>query len=160
MIRSVSSNDVIQIINIYNYYVSKTTITFEEKCITEDEMAARITEYIKEYPWLVYEENGKIIGYCYATKWRVRSAYKNTAEITLYVDKDYHGKGIGTKLYKELIKKCKSKGLHVLVAGIALPNERSQGLHEKMGFSKVAHFSEIGMKFDRWIDVGYWEYKL
>ncbi len=160
MIRNVSTTDVPQIINIYNYYVANTTITFEEKCITADEMQLRINEYTREYPWLVYEEKGIVLGYCYATKWRVRSAYKYSVETTVYIDKEHHGKGIGTKLYKELIKQCKNKGLHVLVAGIALPNEKSQGLHEKMGFKKIAQFEEIGRKFDRWIDVGYWENKV
>jgi phosphinothricin acetyltransferase len=160
MIRNVIKSDTTQIINIYNYYVVNTTITFEENCISKKEMETRISEYTQDYPWLVYEEKNKVLGYCYANKWRVRSAYKYSAEITVYIDKDHHGKGIGTKLYKELIKQCKKKGLHVLVAGIALPNEKSKGLHEKMGFKKVAHFEEIGMKFDRWIDVGYWEFKL
>jgi len=160
MIRNADSKDASQIINVYNYYIENTTITFEENNVTQKEMEVRISDYTKEYPWLVYEEKGKILGYCYATKWRVRSAYRHSAETTVYIDKDHHGKGIGTLLYKELVKRCKSKDLHVLVAGIALPNEKSQKLHEKIGFKKIAQFEEIGRKFDLWIDVGYWEYKL
>jgi phosphinothricin acetyltransferase len=160
MIRNAETRDASQITSIYNYYIENTTITFEENCVTQEEMENRINDYTKEYPWLVYEEKGKILGYCYATKWRVRSAYKHSAETTVYVDKDHHGKGTGTLLYKELVSRCKTKGLHVLVAGIALPNEKSQKIHEKIGFKKVAHFEEIGRKFDHWIDVGYWEYKL
>ncbi|MBN2738124.1 MAG: N-acetyltransferase [Spirochaetales bacterium] len=160
MIRNADSKDASQMVNIYNHYIENTTITFEEKSVTQKEMEIRISDCIKEYPWLVYEENGKIIGYCYATKWRVRSAYRHSAETTVYVHKDHHGKGTGTLLYKELIKQCKDKGLHILVAGIALPNDKSQKIHEKIGFKKIAHFEEIGRKFDQWLDVGYWEYKL
>jgi len=160
MIRNIETKDIPQILDIYNYYIKNTTITFEEESVTELEMGIRVDEYIRNFPWLVFEENNEILGYCYATKWRVRSAYKHSAEVTVYVSKDNHGKGIGTLLYKELIKQCKEKDMHVLVAGIALPNDKSQKLHEKMGFRKIAHFEEIGKKFDQWIDVGYWEYKL
>ena len=160
MIRNAEGKDASQIANIYNYYIENTTVSFEEKSVTREEMESRIADYTKAYPWLVYEENGKILGYCYATKWRVRAAYKHSAETSVYVDKDFHGKGIGTVLYAELVRRCKDQGIHVLVAGIALPNEKSQKIHEKMGFKKIAHFEEIGRKCDRWIDVGYWEYKL
>lgn len=160
MIRNAEAKDATQIANIYNYYIENTTVSFEEKSVTREEMETRINDYTKAYPWLVYEENGKIQGYCYATKWRVRSAYRHSAETSVYVDKDCHGKGVGTRLYTELVSRCKDQGIHVLVAGIALPNEKSQKIHEKIGFKKIAHFEEIGRKCDRWIDVGYWEYKL
>ena len=160
MVRNAEAKDASQIASIYNYYIENTTVSFEEKSVTREEMESRINDYTKAYPWLVYEENGKILGYCYATKWRVRSAYKYSAETSVYVDKDCHGKGIGTGLYTELVRRCKEQGIHVLVAGIALPNEKSQKIHEKIGFKKIAHFEEIGRKCDSWIDVGYWEYKL
>ncbi len=159
MVRNVEKKDIQQIVSIYNYYIENTIITFEEELVTDNEMGIRIVKYTKYFPWLVYEEKGKVIGYCYATKWRVRSAYKHSAEVTVYVSNESHGKGIGTLLYNELIKQCKQKNLHVLVAGIALPNEKSQKMHEKIGFKKVAHFEEIGRKCNKWIDVGYWEYK-
>jgi phosphinothricin acetyltransferase len=159
MIRTIEQKDISQIVDIYNHYIENTTITFEEDPVTNKEMESRIEEYTKNFPWLVYELDGKILGYCYATKWRVRPAYKHSAEVTVYISKDHLGKGIGTLLYQELIKQCRQKDIHVLVAGIALPNEKSQRLHEKLGFKKIAHFEEIGWKFGRWIDVGYWEYK-
>ena len=157
MIRNATLADAQQICDIYNHYVLNTAITFEEESVAVREMEHRIEDYTKAYPWLVFEDGSEVLGYCYATKWRVRPAYASSAETTVYVRKDHGGKGIGSALYGELIDRTAARGLHALVAGIALPNAASQGLHEKMGFRKVAHFEEIGKKFGSWIDVGYWE---
>ena len=78
-------------------------------------------------------------------------------EVTVYVIPDHVGKGIGSALYSKLLPALKSQGIHVAIGGIALPNEASIKFHEKMGFFKVAHFQEVGFKFNRWIDVGYWQ---
>ena len=88
MIRSVENKDISQIVDIYNYYIENTTITFEEETLTQNDMEIRIEEYSKYFPWLVYEEDDRILGYCYATKWRARSAYKHSAEVTVYVSKN------------------------------------------------------------------------
>ena len=160
MIRRVTKDDAEEIIKIYNYYILNTTITFEEEPVTIEEMKNRIVDYTKNNPWFIYEEDNKIIGYCYATKWRVRSAYRYSVEITVYLDHNYFSKGIGTALYTKLIDELKKSNTHAVVAGITLPNEKSQKLHEKMGFKKIAQFEEIGRKFNKWHDVGYWELKL
>lgn len=157
MIRNATIEDAEAIRRIYNKYVTETCISFEEDPVSVEEMAARISEYSKAYPWLVFEEGGKVLGYCYATKWRVRPAYRHSAETTVYVDAEARSRGIGKMLCEELIRRLGEKGVHAAVAGIALPNEASQGLHERLGFEKVAHFSEIGRKHGKWIDVGYWE---
>jgi phosphinothricin acetyltransferase len=159
MIRPVEIADAEQITDIYNYYIENTVVTFEEEPITPMEMRKRIEACTADYPWLVYAEAGKAVGYCYATKWRARSAYRHSVETTVYVEKDHCGRGIGTALTAKLIDELRESGVHVLVAGITLPNEKSQKLHEKMGFRQVARFEEIGKKFNRWLDVGYWEYK-
>ncbi|MBN2677201.1 MAG: N-acetyltransferase, partial [Anaerolineaceae bacterium] len=99
-------------------------------------------------------------GYAYGNKWKDRSAYRFTAEVTVYVDKDNHGKGIGNKLLQALIDDSRSRNIHVLIAVIALPNDKSIRIHEKHGFKKVAHFAEVGYKQNRWIDVGCWELRL
>ena len=101
-----------------------------------------------------------LMGYAYATPWRVRSAYRFSVESSVYVSPDHPRKGVGTRLYRQLIDELRARGLHMVIGGIAQPNEASVALHEAMGFKKVAHFSEVGMKFGRWIDVGYWELKL
>ena len=158
MIRSVERRDIPRICEIYNHYVLNTSITFEEQPVSPEDMEKRVSDYTAALPWLVYEEDSAILGYCYATKWRARSAYRHSAETTVYVDKNYLRRGIGLALYESLIEQTRARDIHVLVAGISLPNESSQKIHERLGFKKVAHFGEIGMKFGRWIDVGYWEY--
>ena len=159
-IRNVSNTDISDITAIYNHYIENTCITFEEEPVTSNEMLKRIETISKAYPFLVAELDNTLIGYAYATSWRIRSAYRFSSEITIYLDHKMKGKGLGSQLFSALIEKLKETDLHVLVGGIALPNEASIALHEKFGFEKVAQFSKIGYKFNQWIDVGYWELKL
>jgi L-amino acid N-acyltransferase YncA len=98
-----------------------------------------------------------LLGYAYANIWRDRSAYRYVAEETVYLDKDYLGRGIGRELTRALLEDCRKRGFHALMAVISLPNEASVRLHGEFGFKKAAHFTEVGYKQDRWIDVGYWE---
>jgi phosphinothricin acetyltransferase len=98
-----------------------------------------------------------IVGYAYASKWKERSAYKNTAEVTAYLKHGLSGQGYGKALYTTLLEALKALDCHVVLGCIALPNQASVGLHEYFGFSKVAHFTEVGRKFNQWIDVGYWQ---
>ncbi|MES2676209.1 MAG: N-acetyltransferase family protein [Pseudomonadota bacterium] len=156
-IRSCESRDVEKICGIYNYYINNTVITFEETPLTMSEMANRIQTYTKLYPWLVCEVEGKIVGYAYASKWKERSAYKNTAEITVYLENGLSRKGYGKALYSALLELLQQANCHVVLGCIAIPNEASERLHEYFGFKKVAHFSEVGRKFEQWVDVGYWQ---
>lgn len=161
MIRSANESDSAMIAEIYNYYISNTIVTFEESLVNPDEMADRIASTLKDdLPWIVAEEDGRIIGYAYASKWKGRCAYKYSVESTVYLNSSLASKGWGTKLYVELLKILKDKNFHVVMGGISLPNPQSVGLHEKFGFEKVAHFKEVGYKFNQWVDVGYWQVKL
>lgn len=161
LIRPATAGDAIAICAIYNRYVTGTTISFEEEPVTPSEMARRIADVQSaELPWLAMLENGKLVGYAYATKWRVRPAYRTSVETSVYLDPQYAGRGAGTLLCRTLLDGLRRRGLHLAIAGIAQPNEASVRLHEKLGFIKVAHFSEVGRKFDQWIDVGYWQLKL
>jgi phosphinothricin acetyltransferase len=157
MVREVKESDAEALCRIYNNYISGTTITFEEISLHTDEMVSRIKNITQNYPWLVYEENGKVLGYTYASKWKERSAYRYSVETGTYLDSNYVGKGIGTILKKELLKVLKEKSIHSVVCGIALPNPASIALCEKFGFEKVAHLKEVGYKLGKWVDVGYWE---
>lgn len=160
-IRPASPADAAAICAIYNHYVTATTITFEEDPVAGPDMAQRIVDVeAAGLPWLVAEAGGKVVGYAYATKWRVRPAYRYSVESTVYVDRTFVGQGAGRALYAVLLDELRRRGLHIVIGGIALPNEGSVGLHEALGFRKVAHFSEVGMKFGRWIDVGYWQLNL
>ncbi len=160
MIRAATPDDAAAIAAIYNHYIATTTISFEEQAVTAAEMAQRIRDVSTTLPWLVREDGGRIAGYAYATKWRVRSAYRFSAETSVYVEHGRGGQGIGSALYTALLAELRARGVHMAIGGIAQPNPASVALHERLGFVKVAHFSEVGRKFDRWIDVGYWELKL
>lgn len=157
MIRKAKISDAIQISNIYNYYVTNTIVTFEMVPILDSAMADKINKTIEKYPWLIYEEDGQILGYAYATEWKPRGAYKHTVESTVYLRNNQSGKGIGSKLYSELISQLKAMKTHSIIGGIGQPNEASIALHEKFGFQKIAHFKEVGYKFDKWVDVAYWQ---
>lgn len=158
VIRPATESDADSIARIYNHYILNTVVTFEEQAVSSQEMAARIAEVTSaSLPWLVAEDAGRIVGYAYASKWKGRCAYRFSVESTVYLDPDCVGKGYGTRLYESLFAALRERGMHVAIGGIALPNPASIGLHEKLGLKKVAHFSEVGFKFDQWIDVGYWQ---
>lgn len=160
MIRNVRPDDAKAIVDIYNYYIINTNITFEEEELTIEDMQERIIEKTKEHPWIVYEENGQVIGYAYLAQWHNRSAYKFSKEVSIYVDHNERGKKIGFKLLDELLKLAREYKVHTVVSGITIPNEASIRLQEKFGFEKIAEFKEIGYKNNEWLNVGYWQKKL
>jgi L-amino acid N-acyltransferase YncA len=160
-IRPVTPADAERICSIYNHYIATTTISFEELPVTTADMSQRIADVgAAQLPWLVLLEGDTLLGYAYATKWRVRAAYRFAVETSVYLDPAYAGRGAGITLYKALLTELRQRELHVAIGGIAQPNEASVRLHERLGFKKVAHFEEVGLKFGRWIDVGYWQLKL
>jgi phosphinothricin acetyltransferase len=157
MVRPVKESDAEVMCRIYNKYVAGTTITFEETPLHVDEMVSRVKNVTQDYPWLVYEEKERVIGYTYASRWKERSAYRHSVETGTYIDSGFVGKGIGTLLKGELLKALRGISIHSVLCGIALPNQASIALCEKYGFVKVAHLKEVGYKLGRWVDVGYWE---
>ena len=161
VIREVKKEDAGDIARIYNPYILNSVITFEEIPVTEEIIAGRIEAEISAgYPYLVLEVEQKVVGYAYAGVWRTRAAYRQTVESTVYLEQGLIGKGYGTLLYRALIDELRKKEFHVVLGGITLPNPASVALHEKMGFKKVAHFTEVGYKFNRWLDVGFWQLNL
>jgi phosphinothricin acetyltransferase len=143
---------------IYNHYITETIVTFEEEAITASEMETRMRAVQSaSLPWLVAELSDGVVGYAYASKWKTRSAYRFSTEVTVYLDHRRVGGGIGSSLYARLLDVLKASGCHAAMGGIALPNDASVRLHEKLGFRPVALFREVGFKFNRWIDVGYWQ---
>lgn len=161
MIRPALVSDADAIARIYNHYIRNTAITFEEMPVSAQEMVARIAELdAASLPWLVMEQDEQVIGYAYASKWKGRCAYRFSVESTVYLDPAHTGGGLGTSLYAALFAALRDRGMHVVIGGIALPNAASVALHEKLGLQKVAHFKEVGFKFEQWIDVGYWQLKL
>ena len=158
LIRDAHASDAPAIAAIYNPYILETTISFEEEPVPDADMARRVADVqAAGLPWLVAEEGGAVIGYAYATKWRVRHAYRHSVETSVYLAPAAARKGIGTALYEALFARLRAGEYHLAIGGIALPNEASVALHEKMGYEKAAHFKEVGFKFGRWLDVGYWQ---
>jgi phosphinothricin acetyltransferase len=157
IIRSVHENDAGAICSIYNYYISSTYFTFEEDVLSRHIIKERIWQVTKHFPWLVCEIGGEIVGYAYATSWKARSAYRFTAESTIYLKHDFVGKGVGTQLYQNLIEQLRKSGFHCILASIALPNEISINFHRKFGYQEVGIIREVGFKFNRRIDVGIYQ---
>lgn len=159
MIRNATPADAKEVSDIYNHYILHTHSTFETDPVSASEMKTRIKQVQEEFelPWLVFEEKDKVIGYAYATRWKARAAYARTVETTVYLQHQECGKGIGGELYCQLLGELRNAGHHAILGGIALPNDASVALHEKLGYVKVAELKEVGYKFDRWVDVGYWQ---
>jgi len=160
-VRAATAADSQAIARIYNHYIRESVITFEESEVTASEMNSRVEKVNdSSLPWLVAEMDGALLGYAYATKWKERSAYRYAVESSIYMDPNRVGSGSGTALYRELLSCLRTKSVHTVIGGIAQPNDASIALHEKLGFSKVAHFKEVGFKFGRWVDVAYWQLAL
>jgi L-amino acid N-acyltransferase YncA len=159
-IRPALGSDAEGICRIYNHYVLKSTVTFEADAVAANEMRQRILEVTDSFPWLVAEIEGEVVGYAYANHWKNRFAFRNSAETTIYLEKDHVRRGIGTRLYRRLMEELRILEMHCLIAGLAMPNPASVALHEKLGFRKAGQFDQVGRKFGQWIDVGYWQYAL
>ncbi len=161
MIRDAIEKDAEEICSIYNYYIRNSVATFEESEITACSVAERINNINNSgHSWLVATEENKVVGYAYSSKWNDRVAYKNTAEVSVYLSHTSVKNGVGAKLYTVLFSRLRDKNTHVVIGGITLPNKASVALHEKFDMVQVAHFKEVGYKFGQWLDVGYWQVKL
>lgn len=144
MIRKTTIDDSEAIAEIYNFYVLNSTVTFEVEPVTGGEIAKRIQASLDSHlPWLVAEVNGKIIGYCYATPWKARKAYQHSVEVSIYLDAQCQAQGVGTQLYTALFTHLKTRNLHAVMAGIALPNAASIALHEKFSMKRLHIFNKL-----------------
>lgn len=161
MIRDATEEDARSIAEIYNHYILNSVITFEEETVNIVDMKNRIKAIqASGFSCLVAEDAGKVIGYAYSSKWQDRSAYRHTAEVTVYLSHTIKSEGWGTKLYNELFYRLREKSIHTVIGGITLPNPASIALHEKFGMKQVAHFKQVGFKFEQWLDVGYWQVQI
>jgi len=157
MIRLATIHDAEQILEIYAPYIQTTSISFEMIVPSKEEMEKRIELVLVNNPWIVFQEGKSIVGYAYASKHCERAAYKWAVDVSIYIAQDCRGKGIGKALYTALISILRLQGYCNVYAGIGLPNDSSVGIHEYFGFSKIAHFNNVGYKFGQWHDVGWWE---
>ena len=160
-IRPVRTTDAKRLAEIYNHYITNTTVTLELEPITAEEMEKRIREISATHPYFVYEENGDILGYTYAHPWKTRAGYQgHSLETTVYLDINARHRGIGRRLVQHLEDICRKAGYHVLIANAVDENKDSLAMHERLGFKQVAHYEEVGRKFGRWIGINSFEKKL
>lgn len=161
IIRLATEDDAPKILEIYAPIVRETVISFEYEVPSEAEMRGRIRAKLDhDYPWLVMERDGLMLGYVYAGRWRDRAAYDWTVETTVYVNSNARRGGIGRTLYNTLFTVLRVQGFVQAVAGVTLPNDPSVGLHEAVGFVSTGVTHNAGYKFGNWYGVGFFEMAL
>lgn len=159
-IRDVKIEDTSRLLEIYGYYVEKTAITFETEVPSTEEFSERIRNITKKYPYLVIEEDSKIVGYAYAGVFKNRAAYDKSCELTIYIDKSYKKQGYGRYLYEALEKRLADMGIENLYACIGDPvvndqylDNNSEKFHAHLGFTKIGSFFKCGYKFGNWYNM-------
>lgn len=155
-VRFATEEDGERIRAIYGPYVRDSVISFEETPPSIAETKRRIAATIEQYPWLVCEHSGMVIGYAYAGPHRSREAYRWSIDCSAYVDQEYHRNGVARGLYESLFALCSIQGFRNAYAGITLPNEASVSFHEDRGFEPVGVYERVGYKHGDWHDVGWW----
>ena len=156
-VRLVLETDAADILAIYEPYVKNTAITFECETPSLSEFRDRIKQISSEYPYIVCESGGKIIGYAYAHRQKERAAYQWNAELSVYVDKTNWGCGIGKMLYSVLIEILKLQNVRNVYGVVTYPNQNSEKLHETLGFRRMGIYSKTGYKCGAWHDVACFE---
>lgn len=155
-IRMATAADTAALLAIYGQYID-TSITFEYTLPTQAEFTARITGILAEYPYLVWEEDGQILGYAYAHRHMERAAYQWNAELSVYLDRAARRRGLGRRLYGALMELLTMQGVLTVHALVTSPNPASQALHTAMGFHLVAVHRLAGFKAGEWHDVLWYE---
>jgi phosphinothricin acetyltransferase len=154
VIRLATEADVPAINEIYNYYVHRSTCTYQ---LEPEPLAGRQTWFSahppEKYPVTVAESDGLIVGWGSLSKFRDRAAYDGTVEVSVYIHHDHHRRGLGRALLSDLIDRARALGYHTLIGGTSADQAASIALQESLGFTRVAHFKEVGYKFGQWLDV-------
>lgn len=153
MIRLATRADVPAILNIYAPYIRQTAITFEYDVPEIADFEARFDSITARYPWIVWEENGRILGYAYADTAFVRKAFSWDADLSIYMDMCARGKGVGGRLYGCLEEMLKNRGYHNLYALVTGENQASARFHERRGYRLEGTLKKTGWKLGRWHDL-------
>ncbi|WP_409292001.1 GNAT family N-acetyltransferase [Peribacillus sp. SCS-37] len=157
IIRDAVECDLPFLLDIYNEAIRNTAATFDLKEQTLAERQQWFSKYGKDYPLLVAEIDGRAAGYCSLSPFREKEAYRQTVEISIYIDAVYRGRGAAGRLMEAIIEKAGSAGFHVIIAGITAGNDTSVEMHKKFGFQYAGCFREVGYKFDQWQDVLFYQ---
>ena len=155
-IRFAAAADAPALLGIYGQYMD-TPITFECALPSEEAFRGRVAEYGAACPYLVWEEDGRILGYAYAHRLGERAAYQWSAELSIYLDRDSTGRGLGRRLYGALMELLRLQGVRTAYGCVTLPNAGSEGLHAAMGFRRTGTWHSAGFKCGAWRDVGWFE---
>jgi phosphinothricin acetyltransferase len=145
-----------EVAEIYRPAVETSVASFEEVSPGTDEMAARMHRVLSWAPWLVAVEDGEVIGYAYATRHKERAGYRWSVDMSAYVRGDRKGRGVGRRLYEDLLARLRAQRFVNAYAGITLPNPASVALHESIGMRRVGVYERIGYKFGAWHDVAWY----
>ncbi len=159
-IRLATANDFPAIAAITNHYIRTTAIHFAYDDVPADELRSLWYEHRDLYPWLVTAVGSTVAGYAKSGVFRARTAYRWITEAGIYLAPEHCGRGLGTPLYLRLLAVLRAQGFHSVIGGIALPNDPSVRLHERLGFQHCGTVQRAGRKFDRWHDVGFWQLAL
>ncbi|MHB8065582.1 MAG: GNAT family N-acetyltransferase [Ruminiclostridium sp.] len=156
-IRKAEKSDLLRITDIYNEAVENTTASFDINPQTLEQRAIWFSHYGDSHPLVVCEIDGYIAGYASLSEFRSKEGYKNTCELSVYIDPHYQRRGIGNKLMGYMIELGKEIGFHVIMSGITADNEISIKMHEKLGFEHCGHMKEVGFKFGRYLDCVFYQ---
>jgi len=157
IIRQARDEDAAALAAIYAPHVVSTPASFEEIAPGPAEMGRRVRNILADYPYLVAEEAGSVIGYAYASRHAERASYRWSVTVSVYIAPTHQRRGVGRTLYQTLFPLLAGQGLVVALAGVTLPNPASVALHESLGFQPVGIFKNVGYKFAAWRDVGWWQ---
>lgn len=153
LVRHATAADAAGCHEIYVPYADGTAVSFEDRAPSRDELTQRIERISRTHAFLVADDAGRIAGFAYAGAHRTRAAYRWATEVSVYLGDDYRDRGLGRALYEPLFALLEQQGYRILLAGIALPNPASVGLHRSLGFEEVGVYRRIGWKAGAWRDV-------
>lgn len=160
ILRPVRPSDLPRLLEIYTPYVRDSAVTFEYEVPSLAEFTARVDEISSQYPYLVCEQDGFVAGYAYAHRHMVRAAYQWNAELSIYLDETFQGRGLGSRLYASLLETLEQMNVRNVYGCVTLPNPKSGRLHEKLGFRLAGIWPHSGYKLGMWHDVGWFEKSL
>jgi phosphinothricin acetyltransferase len=160
VIRLATSADAAAVARMYAPLVESTPVSFETDPPAADEMGRRIADTLPAFPWLVCEVDDEVVGYAYASRHRVRAAYRWSVDVSVYIAASHRRRGIGRGLYTSLFAVLEAQGFFNAYAGVTLPNAASVALHEAMGFTPIGVYRNVGYKLGGWHDVGWWQLPL
>ena len=154
----IAPEDIAACTELYNYYIENTCITLEEEPVTPEEFGARAARITKDYPYIVARDGaGKPIGFAYLDAFNPRSAYRCTADLSIYVDRACRGSGVGQKLYAEIERLGRERGIENLISIITSDNEGSLRFHRKNGFTEIGVMPAVAFKFGKYLDVSFFQ---